>query len=375
MSKSNILIVDDTLKNVQLLGSILFDEGYEIAIAMNGKEALELVKDFTPDLILLDIMMPELDGFQTCQKLKEIPGFTEIPVIFLSAKTEIEDITKGFEIGGVDYISKPFNKMELLKRIETHIELRESHKKITSQNNELKEMIHLLSHDLNNPLGFISSIIDLVKTSDEKIEDHLSDMDKSIKRSLEIIQLTKNLRAVEDKKFTLDIQKVNLLEALNESLNVLTFQFKKKGISILLSVDDKLEIFVEKNIFINSILNNLLTNAIKFSDMNSSIEISAREIANKIYIMIQDSGIGIPEEMLSKIFDIGASISRKGTMGEEGTGFGLPMVKKFIEAFNAEIVIDSRELPQKNHGTTIKLYFPKKTQNYLISPTNNLKES
>ena len=160
-----ILIVDDTPKNVQLLGSILSKEHYEIVIAENGKEALEIINDFIPDLILLDIMMPEMDGYEVCQILKGNPETEEIPIIFLTAKSSPEDVVKGFKLGAVDYVTKPFAKLELLSRVRTHIELKiardlqkENLKIITEKNKKLEELNNLkdkflgiAAHDLRDP--------------------------------------------------------------------------------------------------------------------------------------------------------------------------------------------------------------------------------
>ncbi len=120
---SRILIVDDTVKNIQVLGTVLKDQGYQINVAQNGVQALEIVQKVTPDLILLDVMMPEMDGFEACKRLKENPDTAEIPVIFLTAKVETDDIVKGFELGAVDYVTKPFNTTELLVRVNTHLSL------------------------------------------------------------------------------------------------------------------------------------------------------------------------------------------------------------------------------------------------------------
>ena len=120
-----ILIVDDSPKNIQVLGSMLKPAGYRIRIAYNGQEALEMVETSLPDLILLDIMMPVMDGFETCKKLKENDKTVDIPVIFLTAKTDTKDIVQAFETGAVDYVSKPFNGTELLRRIQTHLKLKD----------------------------------------------------------------------------------------------------------------------------------------------------------------------------------------------------------------------------------------------------------
>ncbi len=122
--KMTILVVDDNPQNLQFVANLLSGEGYEIALAQNGLQALDYLKENKPDLILLDVMMPDMDGFQVCAKLKADMTLTQIPVIFLTARTEIENIVKGFEAGGIDYITKPFNSTELLARVKTHIELR-----------------------------------------------------------------------------------------------------------------------------------------------------------------------------------------------------------------------------------------------------------
>ena len=135
-----ILIVDDTIKNLQVLGTILKVENYKIAVATNGNQAISIANDTNPDLILLDVMMPELDGFQTCKKLKSIPGTKDIPVIFLTAKVETEDIIEGFKAGAVDYITKPFNSYELKARVKTHVELKISKDLLEQKNAILKKL-------------------------------------------------------------------------------------------------------------------------------------------------------------------------------------------------------------------------------------------
>jgi two-component system sensor histidine kinase/response regulator len=167
--KNQILIVDDTTENIQLLGECLQNNGYQIIVAQNGVQALKSINALPPDLILLDVMMPEMDGYEMCRLLKENPENCDIPVIFLTAKVETEDIIKGFKLGAVDYLTKPFNKDELLARVKTHLELRHSQILIEDQkimlekqNKELVEAAKLredvsqiFSHDLKNPLAAI----------------------------------------------------------------------------------------------------------------------------------------------------------------------------------------------------------------------------
>lgn len=122
--KKLILIVDDNPENRKVLGTLLVNEGYEVGVANDGAQALEFLKNSIPDLVLLDVMMPELSGFEVCEKMKADRLYRHIPVIFLTAKTSTEDIVRGFDVGGVDYVQKPFNSRELLARVRTHIELK-----------------------------------------------------------------------------------------------------------------------------------------------------------------------------------------------------------------------------------------------------------
>jgi DNA-binding response OmpR family regulator len=148
-----LLIVDDNKENLNVLGTIFKEIGYKLAFATNGADALEILNTTPIDLVLLDIMMPEMDGFEVCTKIKENKHLRTIPVIFLTAKTDIEDVVTGFRTGGVDYVTKPFKKEELLCRISTHLELKQARETIVRQSNELREanrMIMKTLHDFGN---------------------------------------------------------------------------------------------------------------------------------------------------------------------------------------------------------------------------------
>lgn len=162
-----ILIVDDAPKNIQILGMIL-GKSYRIVVAMNGAAALKQVEKVLPDLILLDVMMPDMDGFETCDRLKSSPGTKDIPVIFLTARTETDDIAKGFELGASDYLSKPFNANELLVKVRTHLGLKFVKEETERLSNERNELLHILRHDL---AGSFNRIISLLKQSENNAQD------------------------------------------------------------------------------------------------------------------------------------------------------------------------------------------------------------
>ncbi|MFW5777932.1 MAG: response regulator, partial [Bacteroidota bacterium] len=151
--KITILIVDDNHQNLRVVSSFLKDKNYNLALATSGEKTLELLEKIHTDLILLDIMMPEMDGLETCRILKENPKTADIPVIFLTAKNQTEDIVEGFKAGGVDYITKPFNREELLVRIKNHVDLAKAKNKIIEMNNTRDKLYSIIAHDIKSPLN------------------------------------------------------------------------------------------------------------------------------------------------------------------------------------------------------------------------------
>lgn len=359
--KSQILIVDDSPQNIQVLGNTLAKKGYEIFIAQNGIQALKKVESIMPDLILLDVLMPELDGFETCQRLKKSPLTSDIPVIFLTAKTEPEDIIKGFELGAVDYLTKPFNPSELLVRVGTHLELKEGREALIDAHREMKELVHILCHDLANPMNNVISVLDSIGSYNE-FETFKELLKTSAENGLDLINLVRDMRDAEENDLILE--RVNVADAINTSISILSNRFSEKSIKVEVDIPGDYAVVVEKTSFINSVVNNVLANGIKFSHPGSVITISADKQDEEVRVFIKDSGIGMPESIRENIFDMNTNSTRLGTQGEKGNGFGMPMVKKFMSAYHGDVSITSTELTEdaENHGTTITLIFPQYSQ-------------
>jgi len=355
--KSHILIVDDTVQNIQILGTLLKQEKYQINVAQNGMQALEIASKMPLDLILLDVMMPELDGFSTCKHLKQMPETADIPVIFLTAKTELNNIIKGFQLGAVDYITKPFNPMELIARVRTQLDLKHSRDMIQSVSQERMELLHILCHDLANPVSAILSLIRL-STQFEDPKRMLGLMESAAENALNIIHLVRKMRQLEEQG--LQLQCVSLARMIEDSYQILAQRFTEKQLVFSVHIPPNLHIVAEPVSLINSVFNNLLTNAIKFSYREGEVIVKACKIADHVELTIQDQGMGIPPSLLENLFDIGHTTSRAGTEGEEGTGFGMPLVKKFMHAYGGEIYISSQEKKKNpdHHGTLITLIFP-----------------
>ncbi|HMV80297.1 MAG TPA: hybrid sensor histidine kinase/response regulator [Leptospiraceae bacterium] len=350
-----ILIVDDNPRNIQVLGTVLSEKGYNIIIANDGIQTLKTVEKIIPDLILLDINMPTMDGFETCRKLKESELYSEIPVIFLTARTETEDIIKGFHYGAVDYITKPFNQAELLARVKTHLELRDKSEELKERNLKVQELLRVLLHDLSNPLSGIKGVIDFGQTNPEIYSSANELMKRAVNNCFSIIDNVRKMRAVDEGKMEIQLQRFPLKECIQESLLLFDKRLQEKNLEVILDVPEGLNVLADKAIFLNSVFSNILTNAVKFSFPNSKIEVSAfSETEGRTVLSVKDSGIGMPDWLLQDIFSPVKPTTRRGTSGEEGTGFGMPLVKKFIEYFQGTIEIFSSEKEPK--GTEVKIY-------------------
>jgi signal transduction histidine kinase len=346
-TKPFILIVDDMPRNLQVVGNILDNAGYRFTLASSGAQALKIVEKRLPDLILLDVMMPEMDGFEVCRKLKQSPETREVPVIFLTAKTESEDIARGFECGGIDFITKPFNSTEMLARIKNHLE-------IVTISRERKELLHILCHDLSNPLSSIATVLKVTEDSSrfEAVKKHLL---SAVENGLQMIELVRNMRELEDNKFNLELDTVHLEEVVGEATALLKHRLEEKNIRLHTDIKPDITVRAERTSLLNSVIINLLTNAVKFSYPGSGISIHAEQKEDTVKISVRDSGIGMTGSLQRSIFDLKKPTTRPGTNGERGTGFGLPLVKKFVTAYNGTIDIVSKEktLDSTDHGTEI----------------------
>ncbi len=358
--KYKILVVDDIVENIKVVTEIL-NPYYENMFAINGGKALELVELDRPDLILLDIMMPEMDGFEVCNVLKSSKETQEIPIIFLTARDKTESIVKGFETGAVDYVTKPFNPPELLTRIRTHLKLSESTKIIAQKNKELAEFLQILCHDFMTPISFVLGCIKLIKEDRSLYDEFQDDIEESMLNALSIMDLVRTMRKLDDFDNQLDLFPVHLKPAVEQSIQLLKHRFNEKNIHPVVNISNNETVIAEETSLVNSVINNILTNAIKFSYTGDTVDISSQIKEDMIYLKITDQGMGIPEKMLGILFDVSKQTSRIGTAGESGTGFGMLLINKFIKAYGGKLDITSKE--KKNHptdhGTTITIGFKK----------------
>jgi len=362
--ESKILLIDDSVQNLKLLGNMLREKNYQIALARDGKEGLQLAKKIYPDLILLDIMMPDLDGYEVCKQLKEDEQTKDIPVIFLTAKTSNEDLVKGFQLGGVDYITKPFNREELFMRIKTHLDLKKAHDKISSQAETLRElnetkdkMFSVISHDLRAPLGGIKSMLDLIyEDNSDKMEISRKSLDSLKNAADQTYNLLENLlywSRSQRGSLVNHPEVINIYELVVENIELLRTMSKNKNIEIFNRVDENIHAYADRNM-IKTVLRNLIINAIKFTDEKGTVSISGKENNGKIEVEVADNGIGIQQSNLEKILNYKEYYTTFGTKREKGSGLGLNLCIDFIERNNGELFIDS----EYGKGSTFTFTLP-----------------
>lgn len=367
---STILIVDDNKKNLQVLGNILNEQKYKVAMAMDGQTALKLSSKIIPDLIVLDIMMPGMDGFEVCEVLKSQESTKKIPIIFLSAKIDMEDIVRGFQLGGADYITKPFKKEELLARIGMHLELMESRKKIEKQASSLKalntlkdKIFAVVATDMKGALDRFVEIPKLIadprlNLSPDELNDIMKELQIKASNTYNLLEnvlyWSRSQRNLIEPQFS----KVNLSSLFNTLKLRLTDALNQKNIQLLIERNN-VDSVISDSVLLELTLKNIIHNAIKFSNLNSSVLCSCSLTNESTVIRIQDWGIGMSTEELNLIKDKYSYLIKHGTNGEKGSGIGLKISAEILSLINVTMQIESTE----NEGTTISLSFPFELKN------------
>ncbi len=337
-----VLLVDDNATNLDVLRNTLSPEGYQLAVARDGKKALDIVTGFQPDLILLDIMMPGMDGYQVCEQLKADEKNVDIPIIFITAKIEPADILKGFAVGCVDYMTKPFNRAEVCARVNTQLRLRASQQQLKELNQQKNHLLGVVAHDLRNPLSGIISYTELMKEGAIPREQHQECLEILHNTGWQMLTLVNDLldfAAIERGELSLQYQKTSLQALIQQRLNI--YQLKAQGRHIHIHTDYQSvpEFYFDPN-RLAQVVDNLLGNALKFSPTHSEITVRLWHRENKVHLSIADQGDGLPED-----FDL-EQLSQKGVRqvasGEKSTGFGLAIVKKILAAHLGQLQAHSQ---------------------------------
>ena len=364
-SDYKILIVDDVVSNVLLLKILLTNEKFQICTASNGRECIEKTKSEHPDLILLDVMMPDLNGFDTAVILKNDPETANVPIIFLTALNTPSDLVQGFKVGASDFLTKPFNKEELIVRVMQQISLVAARRIIMEQNEELRhtisnrdKMYSVIAHDLRSPMASILMVLNLfVSTvSPEMIGQELYDLiDKANRESEETHSLLDNLlkwTKSQTGRLNVVYQDFEINDVVLGVVDIFVIIAETKHIRLNCNLGtENLKVHADTDM-LNTVIRNFLSNAIKFSNENSTIDITVARSGDFARISVRDHGVGISEDRIASLFSSGKTTY--GTKNEEGSGLGLQLCKDFAVKNGGDVEVESVH----GEGSTFSVLVP-----------------
>jgi len=352
--KAAILIVDDNIENLHVLIHCLDKADFETFIAQDGESAIEQLNYALPDIILLDILMPGIDGYETCCRLKKNEKTRDIPVIFMSALSETIDKVKGFHAGAVDYIVKPFQHEEVLARIHLHLTLQRQKKELEALNEKLAEsnatkdkFFSIIAHDLrghfNSLIGGTDLLIQYFHKINEEEKIHL--LSRIHIASKEAYTLLSNLlewSRSQTGRIVCEPVKLNLNDVINTNISLFQQSVKEKNIDLINGIREDIFVYADESM-LNTVIRNLISNSIKFTHKGGRVRINAGYVGELIEVSVSDTGIGMKEDDVKKLFRADIHLSSRGTAEEHGTGLGLILCKEFVEKNGGKIRIESKE--------------------------------
>ena len=359
MESARILVVDDQPANIQIVGTVLGDLGCEIIPAADGPTALKRVALRTPDLILLDLLMPGMGGCEVCQRLKENPDSKDIPVIFLSAADDKDLIVRALNAGGVDYITKPFNHAELVSRVRTQLALKAARDRLQQLAEDKDELLGILAHDLKNNLGGMAMSAELLHGQIARFnDDRVARLAENILRtSSQSLAFLKEFlaNAAADHGFVPKPGEVRFAEIAGAVVRQYQESARRKHLEIQVEFPaDDTTVFADATA-LDQVLDNLVSNAVKFSPPGKKIHMSIRATGQNIECAVRDEGPGFTAEDKTRMFRRYSRLSARPTGGEPSTGLGLSIVDKLVRAMNGELACESNP----GHGSTFTIRLPR----------------
>jgi len=362
--KSTLLVVDDVAENLDLLVYAL-GSAYTVRVATDGRSALRSAEDVAPDLIVLDIMMPEMDGYEVCRLLKKNKNLREIPVIFVTGLHEATEKVKGFSVGGVDYLAKPFDISEIRARVATHLKLSHQRRELQNAYERIRDieklradLTHMIVHDMRQPLSIILGNLEMAQMSalHKKTVHHIDSAISSTETLLKMVAIFLDVSKMEEGSIPLVLSSVDMWAMMSDILREL--EPVQEGRNIILNPHSNvLEIMADADL-IQRVVQNLIGNAIKFTDKeNGIIAVDIEDMPNnKVRLSIKDNGIGVPLEYQGKIFDKFYQAAARKQGNGHSSGLGLTFCKLAVEAHDGTIGLNS----DMGEGSTFWFELPKR---------------
>lgn len=378
MTQGDIFVIDDNPINLNLLAHLLRERGYQVRIATSGRRGIVAVRTSVPDLIMLDITMPEMNGYEVCQQLKADDQLRDIPVIFISALDDALDKVKAFEVGGVDYVTKPFQIEEVLARIENQLRISQLQKELRETNNQLErqraqlleanqklkdveqakaDFTAMLVHDLKSPLTVVKTMLDLLQfdevinqaIAEQRLTDVMVASERNIDKILDLIQEILEFSRIESQNLSLDTEPVNIEGILRDCVVTTSVTALQNHITVEADIQENLPLVFGDRVKLERVFSNLLSNAVKFTPTSGKITIEARQMNPPdstsqdlplIAVHISDTGEGIPAEEVPYVFEpYRQATKRKGRLG---VGLGLAIVKRIVAAHKGQLCVESQ---------------------------------
>ncbi len=344
-SRGVVLVVDDQTINIQVVGTMLTREGYEVIPATSGAQALQRMAARQPDLVLLDVMMPDMDGFEVCRKLREHPDTSALPVIFVSAANDSEAMMRGLEAGGVDYITKPFNKAELLVRVRNQVDLQRARETAARVLRERENIISMVAHDLKNPLGAIrfsaQTLAELKPGQESTGSELIQHIVATCDQVVGFVNRFLDRRAQEAEMARITPVRISTAQ-IQDMLEGWRRTARRKNITFSLHAPGQAVNVRGDLLTLGQILDNLMSNAVKFTPLGSHVAADMCVEGGRLVISIDDEGPGFSDSDHARMFQDYMRLSARPTGDESSTGLGLAIAKRGADRMGAELILQNR---------------------------------
>ncbi|HET9959197.1 MAG TPA: hybrid sensor histidine kinase/response regulator [Polyangiaceae bacterium] len=345
---SNILVVDDKVENLRLLANILESLDYEVRPATSGRSALLAAERDPPDLVLLDVNMPDMNGYEVCVAFKARPRLKDIPVIFLTALNEVADKVKAFAVGGVDFVSKPFHIDEVHARVKTHLDLRRAHLELEASYEKLKQLeqlrddlVHMVVHDMRSPLTVLGGHLACVQVEANRLSREATEDLRAAMLGVQALTRMANdlldVSRLEEGKLPLELADHDLVEMAADVQSAMREFERGKRLELLAS--EPLHVNCDRNV-VRRVLENLVSNAIKHASSTGAVRIELSRTPTGARLCVCDDGPGVPAQARQRIFEKFGTIAARRANGYHSAGLGLAFCKLAIEAHGGRIGVE-----------------------------------